>query len=79
MTYFDAEKRAARSKLQVLVDAIMLAYWGQATPARFAKAWDHACRILDQDRPTYSKLTDALEWLVEASKDDERVAKQLAA
>lgn len=78
MKFFDAEKQATRSKLQAMVDAVMIAYWGQATPARFAKAWDNACRVLDQERPTYVKMADALEWLVEASKDDERVARQLA-
>lgn len=77
MKYYDAEKQLTRSRLKVMVDAVMIAYWGQPTPARFARAWDNACRVLDQERPTYTKLSEALEWLVEASKDDARVAAQL--
>jgi hypothetical protein len=72
------------AKLNSMVDAVMLAYWGQPTPKAFAKAWNNACKILDQHnssrrKPSYTKTWDALEWLVEATKDDEKVGRQLAA
>lgn len=81
--FFDQEKKEVASRLGRMVNAVMLAYWGQPTPQRFARAWDNACRVLDringQENVTYARLSDALEWLVEASKEDTKVAAILAA
>lgn len=74
--FFDSEKALIAHKLHIMVESVTVAYWGQATPARYAKAWDNACRVLDrhnEGKSSYSKLLDALEWLVEASKDDPRL------
>jgi len=76
--FFDGEKKLVAHKLRMMVEAVTIAYWGQATPVRFAKAWDNACRVLDNDKATYCKLFDALEWLCEASKDDEKIMRQFS-
>jgi len=74
-------KQTMARKLETLINAIMIAYWAQETPKEFAKAWDHACKVLDQvktgRRISEKKVWDALEWLCEASKHDDKVMAQI--
>jgi hypothetical protein len=70
------------AKLNSQINAIMIAYWGSATPARFAKAERNACNILDRlaagRKVKAAKIAEPLEWLTEATKDDDRLACQIA-
>lgn len=74
-TETDMTTQQMTANLEVLINAVMIAYYGQKAPCE--KAWAHACTIVDRikggRKVSYTKVWDALEWLVEATKHDPKV------